>query len=141
MSCTSSDFFSIAEQLLQPSGEPLPEISLRTSACRAYYAVLHAADGSLPPDLHVADAAKKGKSSHQAVIDAMSGWGRAQRPGRVEAGIVARNLARLRAFRKKADYDLDADFTSDDAADVLRIAKASLKSAEIAKNQAVPKQA
>jgi uncharacterized protein (UPF0332 family) len=143
MSATPSEVFELASSLLKSGvdGVPTGEVTLRCSASRAYYAALHAADLSLPSDLTIKAGDRKGKSSHQAVIDAVIVWAKAIRPGRTEAGTVARNLVKLRNFRKKADYHLESGFTENEAAEALEIAAATLESATRAARMAEDKQA
>lgn len=112
------------------------ESDLRSCISRAYYAALHAADLALPADLVPTATERKGQSSHQAVINSTVLWAKSIRPGRTEAIAVARNLPKLRSARKRADYDLDTDFTAEEAVSVLRTAQSTLASASRAGSQA-----
>jgi len=123
MSITPNQILALAKELCDVvEGDQAKEVALRCSTSRAYYAALHAADDSLPADLALTRADRKGKSSHQAVIDKVVAWSKAVRPGRTEAIFVARNLSRLRDLRKAADYSTGDDFTAEEAATALKIA-------------------
>jgi uncharacterized protein (UPF0332 family) len=138
MSVTPQEILNTATLLASESssGEAPCEANVRSSISRAYYAALHAADQALPSDLSPTDAERKSQSSHQAVIDATSRWARALRPGRMEAVNVARNLSKLRAARKRADYALHIDMELNDASSALRTATSTLLSAARAAGQA-----
>lgn len=140
MSCKPEDFLVVAENLLAEEA-PRSEAMFRSAASRAYYAALHAADMALPVDLEPSSAERKGKGSHQAVIDAMTKWGKAIRPGRSEAIAVARNLPRLKTVRKLADYGLADSFTLEEARHSIRVSAATIASATRAASQAAPKTA
>jgi uncharacterized protein (UPF0332 family) len=142
MSTTVSEIIGLASSLVEcDTDKTVNEAMLRCAASRAYYAALHAAGQSLPPDLMVSTEAKKGRSSHQAVIDAVVFWAKSVRPGRMEAGKVARNLPRLRDTRKKADYELGQEFSVAEAMTSLKIATATIESANRASERAETLQA
>jgi uncharacterized protein (UPF0332 family) len=142
MSTSVSDIIGLASRLVESKDGNAPEeVELRCSTSRAYYAALHAAEQALPSDLTVTPAVKRGRSSHQAIIDAVVLWAKAVRPGRQEAISVARNLPKLRDARKKADYSMGADFTLEDANATLKIAISTVESAARAAQMAMEKQA
>lgn len=138
MSVSPTDIVNLASGLLLSDGASvITEAALRCSTSRAYYAVLHAADEALPDDLALTAADRKGRGSHQAVIDATVLWSKAVRPGRSDAITVARNLAKLRSARKRADYNVEDNFTVEDAIEALRVAKITVECAARALSAAV----
>ncbi len=142
MSLSPEEILQYAEALIAPAtGDRSAEVVLRCSTSRAYYAALHAADECLPADISPGLAERKGRSSHQAIIDAMILWSKAVRPGRSEARVVARSLPRLRDARKKADYKVMEDYTIHEADSALFIAKQIIISATRAAQQAAELQA
>lgn len=142
MSTTADEIIGLATNLLQVvDGVSPDEATLRCSTSRAYYAALHAADRSLPDDLTVTAEQRRGRSSHQAIIDAVVRWAKSTRPGRTEAITVARNLPKLRDARKNADYNMRSDFTLDQATAALRIAVLTVQSATRAAERSLTKQA
>lgn len=142
MSVSTRDIIDLAQSMLEPSAEqPITEATLRCSTSRAYYAALHSASQSLPPERQLTGEEKRGKSSHQAVIDAFISWAKSLEPGRQEAIVVARNLPKLKDARKSADYRLKSDFTLTAAQQALKIALATIDSAERAGQRSVTLQA
>jgi uncharacterized protein (UPF0332 family) len=142
MSTSVKEIIQFASGLIDENNPTPPdEVTLRCSTSRAYYAALHAADLSLPPDLALDTAAKKGRSSHQAVIDAVVLWARAIRPGRTDAIFVARNLPKLRDARKRADYNIEDEYTVEEARTALKAAIQTVESAARAAQRAEEKQA
>lgn len=111
------------------------ESNLRSAASRAYYAAMHATDISLPDDLALSDEDRHSKDSHKAVVDAVTLWAKAIRQGRTEAGVVARNLPRLKNTRKKADYRIGENFSNAEAQAALVTAKTTIESAYRAAKQ------
>ena len=142
MSVNPNEILATATKLAaaQASGDPALESDLRSCASRAYYAALHAADMSLPADISPSQEDRKGKQSHQAVIDALVLWSKSIRPGRSEAIVVARNLPKLRTVRKRADYAITADFNPAEAVLALKTASATIASAERAGRQSTEAQ-
>jgi len=141
MSTSVKEIIELAESLLESVQESSNEAVLRCSTSRAYYAALHAASLSLPDELQVSTEEKKGKSSHQVVIDAIVLWAKSLKPGRQEAITMARNLPKLKDARKHADYRLKADFTVEDARQSLKVAIATIDSAERASKRTLTLQA
>lgn len=138
MSIQPSQLLELAGRLIEaPCESERQEVDLRCSTSRAYYAALHAADDSLPSDLALTIAERRGKSSHQAVIDRVTLWSKGCRAGRTEAIFIARNLARLRDYRKKADYGTDHNFSFEEASSALRLARETVARATRAVEQAV----
>jgi uncharacterized protein (UPF0332 family) len=142
MSTSVTEIIGFAQELLEvPPESPVSEVILRCSTSRAYYAAMHAASQALPQELQLSFDEKRGKSSHQIVIDAVVLWGKSIRPGREAARIVARNLPRLKDARKHADYRLDEDFSPEHARRTLSLAIATVDSAQRAAEQGAPRQA
>lgn len=138
MTITYADVLGTAQRLsvsLIADQDPC-ESDLRSVASRAYYASLHAAMDALPLDLQPSEAESTGKSSHQAVIDAVIRWSKSVRPGRTEAIFVARNLTRLKQVRKKADYFIQQDFSVTEAKTALHVAVQTVANAERAGQKA-----
>ena len=136
MSIQPNQLLDLASRLMDvPSESERQEVDLRCSTSRAYYAALHAADDSLPPDLALTLSERRGKSSHQAVIDKVTIWSKGCRAGRTEAIFIARNLARLRDYRKKADYGTDRNFSFEEALSALKLARETVARATRAVEQ------
>jgi uncharacterized protein (UPF0332 family) len=109
MSIEPKDILATAQKLLE-SAIPT-ESDLRSAASRAYYAALHASHIVLPNGLAPSASELHGKSSHEAIISALDVWAKAPGTGRDEAYTMWRNLKRLKATRKTADYTLENDFS------------------------------
>lgn len=129
MAVTPSDILEIARQLLGTEEVAPSEASMRSAASRAYYSAFHAANSSLPEELQPDSSLRNGPSSHQIIIDAYVAWGRAHRPGRTDAIIVSRNLARLKLLRKQADYNIDDAFSLSDSKLSCKVAGTTIESA------------
>lgn len=137
MSVTPAQLLQLANRLAAVTeAGSVEEVALRCSTSRAYYAALHAADDSLPADLAMTLAERRGKSSHQAVIDKVVAWSKAIRPGRTEAIFIARNLTRLKDLRKQADYATGDNYSESDAQIALSLAREILDRAGRANAQA-----
>lgn len=142
MSVTHADIYQTAVTLsttLLPDGTCC-ESNLRSSASRAYYAALHAAMVSLPDQFSVKQSQTQSGSSHEAVNDAMTRWGKSMTPGKTEAQIIARGLPALKKLRKRADYRLDEDFPAADAQEAISRANKLIRSSEYALSQCGNKQ-
>lgn len=138
MTITHNDILATAKRLsvVLVDGVGPSESDLRSVASRAYYATLHAASDAIPEDLQPSEEKIFGAGSHKAIIDAVILWSKSVRPGRSEAIVVARNLAKLKHARKKADYFLNQNFSVHDADTALRIAILTIDSAERGGRQA-----
>lgn len=129
MSITPNDFLLLAESLVGKDDGTTTEAALRSAASRAYYSAFHAAGSALPADLRPSGEQIRAQSSHQAVIDAFVKWAKAIRPGRMDAIAISRNLPKLKAARKRADYELSDDFTFDFAERTCRLAATTVEGA------------
>lgn len=130
MSSTPTEVLDLATRLLDDSNGIIPdEVTLRCSTSRAYYAALHAVDDALPESLSPSTSERKGKSSHQAIIDAAVRWAKRPGDGRIEAISLARNLPKLRNARKNADYKMVVDYTLQEAKEALRVAQLTVAGA------------
>lgn len=139
MSIQPDDILATAIALSERVGPDgaVAECDQRSAASRAYYAALHAVDVALPTDIRPSDQQKRGPNSHQIIIDAAVWWSNAVRPGRSEARIMARTLPKLKVLRKRADYNIDADFTVSEMETALEYARLTMLSARRAKTQVV----
>lgn len=119
MSMLGKDFIDVARRLLVQTEL---EADYRSAASRAYYAAFHEADAALPADFAPSEAERRGKSSHEIIIDACRTWGNSLVPGRDLARQISRDLARLKRTRRDADYLLSQDFSKDQAVDAVLVA-------------------
>jgi uncharacterized protein (UPF0332 family) len=135
------DILELAKSLLPMQNEFGKEVAFRSATSRAYYSAFHAASLALPDDLQPSQAARRGKLSHQAVINSFTEWGRADRPGRVDAVWISRNLLRLKQFRKQADYNIDVDFSHARSQEACQLAEKLLERADRAFRAAARREA
>lgn len=110
MSIDCSSILSLAQELAAQEGET----HLRSAVSRAYYASLHRVEMALPQRFEVSDEDRKGRSSHESVIQALVAWGKSIAPGRQNARVAALKMPRLKAARLKADYYLDETVTKEE---------------------------
>ncbi|WP_087688037.1 hypothetical protein [Pandoraea sp. PE-S2R-1] len=110
MSSNYDEIIQVAEHLLATS---LGEHSLRSSVSRSYYGAFHACVEMLPDEFAPPDESSYKGESHKSVVNAVEAWGKSLRPGRTDAQQAGRKLAKLKQFRKEADYVLGKDFDRD----------------------------
>lgn len=119
MSIEPHDFLATANRLIGNNMES----DLRSAASRAYYCALHSASAALPKDIAPSNADLRKKGSHKTILDALELWAKGEiRNGRTEAAILAKALPKLRNIRQKADYELDHNFSAEEAHRAIAIA-------------------
>jgi uncharacterized protein (UPF0332 family) len=106
------------------------ESDLHSAASRAYYAALHASAQSLPQQFQPTSESLYSKSSPNAILAAVLSWANSTTSGRAEARQISRLLPKLKALRKKADYELESDFSLTDSSRAVRWATKALANAE-----------
>lgn len=108
MSVSPKEILDTAEKLRD--GVP-SESDMRSSASRAYYAALHAADLSIPDSFRETTL---DESTHEATINKARRMSRSNGPGRTEAAQLFGLLPRFKRLRVKADYFIHENFDLDD---------------------------
>lgn len=99
----------VARELAKRDGEAFH----RSAVSRAYYAAMHRVVSALPPEFALNEAERRSGSSHEAVIQALTAWGKSVTPGRQNARYASYKLPKLKAARKHADYVLNMDVTQE----------------------------
>lgn len=106
------DFLESAQKLLNAENNELQEVDYRNAASRAYYAALHACKGLIQQK----DKKELG-ASHQVVINAL------KQHSNKQLRQIGNGLAQLRGKRINADYELNSNFSIQDAKFAIRLAR------------------
>lgn len=129
-----SDILKVAQELAAGADEARH----RSAISRAYYAALHRTIAALPEEFAIPREQVRSGSSHEAIIQSLTQWGRSTTPGRQAARMAARHMPRLKAERKKADYFLEDTVSQAKAQDAVEMAIEVLSQLDDACSKAAP---
>lgn len=101
---------------------PSCEVTARACISRAYYSGLHSARSTFDIEIDPTQP-----SSHKAVLDELALRGRVYGQGRTQAGILSKLLPKLKRLRVKADYELGATITTEEARRAIANAKVAIE--------------